>query len=457
MRAPPASRAPRLTLGLALAAAAAALLLAGGPPASGSALLLVPPQAALLPLLSFSSSLSLSSAASSAGGAAPAPMPRPYEDPSRLPPLRVAMQSVWDAPPAAILDELLPLRVAAERALRRRLEPAGEHEPDLWLVGPYAGSRAAVAELAARARGRAVTLFLGIENTEGSGGRYEDLRDHLVGVTTLSLGFRRDVEERAREREPALRAAAASGAADPLDLPLPYMRLPAWLPPVVVRSNETGLAFPAALSREPLGPREAAEAAEAWARREGFAALLSSHYAFPRGELFDALSALGRVDGTGAAFHTMDWPADELGPDTGHVGAAKLAFLRRYRFNACPENSRSSDGGYTTEKMPQAHLAGAVPLYWGDAPFAEVWSEERVVRFEPGGAEARALETVRQLESNASFRAAWFARPVLRPGAGEWLAGWLAQLERLLADAFGALERAKAQAAEDRKAAGLAA
>jgi len=208
--------------------------------------------------------------------------------------------------------------------------------------------------------------------------------------------------------------------------------------------------LPPALRRT-LRPREAEEE---WARREGFAALLSSHYAFPRGELFDALSGLGRVDGTGAAFHTLDWPA-ELGPNTGHIGSAKTDFLRRYRFNACPENSRSSDGGYTTEKMPQAHLAGSVPVYWGDAP-AEVWSEERIVRFE-GGAEgaARAMETVRQLEANASFRATWFARPILRPDADEWLAAWLARLESLLRDAFGALDRAKAQAAEDRKAAGV--
>jgi hypothetical protein len=443
-----AAAPPRLLR--ALLAGAAALVLLSGPPSA-------PAPAPLLLL----SPLSARGAQPLLAHKPPPPPPRPYEDPAGFPALRVAMQSVWDAPPAAILDELWPLRVAAERALRRRLVPADGAEPDLYIIGPYGGRRDDVEALAMRTRGRAVTLFLGSENSDGGGGRYDELRDHLVGITTLSIGFRRDVEAAAREREAAMRAAAAAGAAsaaDPLALPRPYLRLPGWLANVCERSNASGIALPAALlrSRAPGPVPGAREEAEAWARREGFAAILSSHYAYPRGEMFDALSALGRVDGPGLAFHTLDWPADL--PNTGHLGGGKVAFLRRYRFNACPENSRSGDGGYTTEKMPQAHLAGAVPLYWGDAP-AEVWSERRVVRFEPerAGGVAEALETVAQLEGNASFRAEWFARPLLAEGAEEWVAQWLADAEALLRDAFGALDAAKRMAEEDRRNAGLAA
>ena len=185
---------------------------------------------------------------------------------------------------------------------------------------------------------------------------------------------------------------------------------------------------------------------------KGFAALLSSHYAPPRGEMFDALSGLGRVDGTGAAFHTMDWPA-ELPNNYLH---GKVPFLRRYRFSVCPENSRSSDGGYTSEKMPQALVAGAVPVYWGDAPAAEVWSEGRVLRWSEGDGGAAALEIVRQLESNLTFQREWFARPELVAGADAWVASWLARLESLLREAFGKVQRARAEHEIDKKAVGLA-
>ena len=454
-----ARRAPRATR-LALAAAAGALLLFGGSGSQSPSSALAPPrqlqQQLLLPVLSRVAG----PASASASAASPVPTPaaaRPYEDPASFPALRVGLQSVWDVPPAAIIEELWPLQVAAERALRRRLVPADGAEPDLWIVGPYGGRRADVEQLAARTRGRAVSLFIGIENADGSGGRYEEFRDQMLGVTTVSLGFRLDVEAQARAREPALRAAAALGVADPLELPRPYVRFPGWLPLVAERSNASGLALPAALLRR-RSRAEAREEAEAWARREGFAAILSSHYAFPRNDMFDEMSKLelGRVEGTGLAFHTMDWPEAELGPNTGHLGGAKRAFLQRFRFSLCPENSRSGDGGYTTEKMPQAHLAGAVPVYWGDEP-AEVWSPARIVRFEGrAGGSAEAAAAVRALVENATFRAEWFERPVLRDDAAEWLAAWLRDLEALLADAFGALERARTQAEADRRAAGLA-
>ena len=453
---------PRLLRALFVAAAAAVLL--SGPSAAPPPLLQLLAPSALAPVfaLRFAGAASAGAAgASAAPPSAPPPRPpRPYEDPSSFPVLRVAMQTVWDVPPAAILDELWPLRVAAERALRRRLMPADGEEPDMYIIGPYGGRRDDVEALAARTRGRAVTLFLGIENSEGGGGRYEDLRDHLVGITTVSIGFRRDVEASAREREKEMRAAAAAGAAsaaDPLNLARPYLRMPGWLSIVCERSNATGIALPAALvrSRAPGPVPGAREEAEAWAQREGFAAILSSHFAYPRGELYDAFSAVGRVDGPGAAFHTIEWPADL--PNTRHLGGGKVEFLKRYRFNLCPENSRSSDGGYTTEKMPQAHLAGAVPVYWGDAP-AEVWSPRRVVRFEPerAGSVAEAMAVVAQLELNASFRAEWFARPLLADGAERWVAQWLEDAEALLRDAFGALASAKAAAEQDRRAVGLA-
>jgi hypothetical protein len=52
--------------------------------------------------------------------------------------------------------------------------------------------------------------------------------------------------------------------------------------------------------------------------------------------------------------------------------AAKLKWLRNFRFNVQPENAPSRTKGYTTEKVPEAHLAHAVPVTWGDPGDEEV-------------------------------------------------------------------------------------
>ena len=123
---------------LRAAFAAGALLLAVQPPSSSPPLLLPPP---LLRALS-----------ASPPGALPrerALTPARAVDPATLPALLVRVQTVWDVPPHEILNELWPLRVAAERALGRRLEAAeGGAEADLYIIGPYGGRRAR-----ARARG----------------------------------------------------------------------------------------------------------------------------------------------------------------------------------------------------------------------------------------------------------------------------------------------------------------
>lgn len=46
--------------------------------------------------------------------------------------------------------------------------------------------------------------------------------------------------------------------------------------------------------------------------------------------------------------------------------ADKTTWLHDFRFNVQPENAPSRTQGYTTEKVPEALLAHAVPVTWGD-------------------------------------------------------------------------------------------
>ena len=131
------------------------------------------------------------------------------------------------------------------------------------------------------------------------------------------------------------------------------------------------------------------------------------------------------------AFHNAAWPSNL--PNNRHL-AGKVDYLRGNRFNVCPENSQSGasgaggGGGYITEKLAQAHMAGTVPIYWGDDFEREVWSPARVIRF--NGSVARTLAAVERLERDPRAASAFFAEPDVLPGATRWVSEWCDRLDR---------------------------
>ncbi|MGX2983144.1 glycosyltransferase family 10 domain-containing protein [Helicobacter sp. 23-1045] len=71
-----------------------------------------------------------------------------------------------------------------------------------------------------------------------------------------------------------------------------------------------------------------------------------------RSAVFEALSAYKKVDSAGRFKNNVGFLADD-----------KIAFLRKYKFNICFENSDTA--GYVTEKIIDAKKADSVPIYWG--------------------------------------------------------------------------------------------
>ena len=168
--------------------------------------------------------------------------------------------------------------------------------------------------------------------------------------------------------------------------------------------------------------------AEAWARRPLFASLISGHGGYPREELFDALSAIGNVTAPGRFIHN----APPIGPGDG----AKARLLETSRFNICPENREGN--GYVTEKLVQAHQAGAIPVYWrgeGRTVEHEVFSQKRILNlglFENDI--ARLVDRVRLLEEDAEERKRFFSVPILKPGAQAHVTSVCAELVRKFAE-----------------------
>jgi hypothetical protein len=314
-------------------------------------------------------------------------------------PLIVAVHGLWLGADV-VLDELWFLSDVTQRAVGRILVPVSKdlvlesdalEAADVILIGGY-GDRAAANAVALRYVKTKVTIFIASENTDG-----RQFDDQMVGNVAISFGHRREAPL------PPPEMGWGPGAA--------YHRLPWWLP-YTVRHETGGCVLPPDLY--------AASDDVAWLARPGFAALLSRHYGYPRKILFNLSSSLGRVDAPGKAFHNIEWPLNL----PNHHLRGKIEFLNNYRFNICPENSLTrGTGGYNTEKLAQAHLAGTVPIYWGDAIDAAVFNPLRVIIYN-GSNEEYVYDTINRLQNDERFRKEWFIQPILASTASVWLENW---------------------------------
>jgi hypothetical protein len=88
------------------------------------------------------------------------------------------------------------------------------------------------------------------------------------------------------------------------------------------------------------------------------AALFASHLREPRATLLKIVSKMMPVHGYGSCF-------DARIKDHSSSGLFKYDILKNYAFNLCPENSMHP--GYYTEKIPEAIIAGCLPITWTDS------------------------------------------------------------------------------------------
>jgi hypothetical protein len=89
-----------------------------------------------------------------------------------------------------------------------------------------------------------------------------------------------------------------------------------------------------------------------------------------RVDFFHALSRYKQVDSGGRYLNNIG------GPIPGG-SAGKIKFLSQYKFNIAFENE--SKTGYTTEKIVEAFMAGAVPIYWGNTRIAQEFNPDSFI------------------------------------------------------------------------------
>jgi hypothetical protein len=109
----------------------------------------------------------------------------------------------------------------------------------------------------------------------------------------------------------------------------------------------------------------------------------------------------------------------------------KLAYLRLFKFNACPENSNYS--GYVTEKLFDCLIAGCIPIYFGshNNPEPGIINSQALVFYDPSSPWF-ALDKVSSLLQCNGLMDDFLNRPRLLPTAEEQIIAYLDSLEKKL-------------------------
>lgn len=155
----------------------------------------------------------------------------------------------------------------------------------------------------------------------------------------------------------------------------------------------------------------------AWEDRE-FCAFVYSHPGPPeRRALFDALSTYRPV--TSPARFLQNTVAPELAPRVGSWRPSKLRYLERFRFVIACENS--AHPGYTTEKLYDALIAGAIPIYWGNPAVNLDFDTSAFIDASAMSDFAQLVEVVRGLDADAARAAPVLnAAPAMRVPVATW-------------------------------------
>jgi hypothetical protein len=106
-----------------------------------------------------------------------------------------------------------------------------------------------------------------------------------------------------------------------------------------------------------------------------------------RNEFFHALNGYKSVDSAGRWMN-----------NTGYKVENKIKFLRHYKFNIAFENESSL--GYTTEKILDPLLSGAIPIYWGNPRVADDFSPNSYINAMDFSSDEELIAAIKEIDQN---------------------------------------------------------
>jgi hypothetical protein len=95
-------------------------------------------------------------------------------------------------------------------------------------------------------------------------------------------------------------------------------------------------------------------------------------------------------------------------------------YIKHFIFNICPENFGASHSGYITEKLMNACLGGAIPIYYGDLDKLDerIFNKARILFVNPNNLMGL-YNSLKELMSDSTKLVAFYKQDVFMHGAYE--------------------------------------
>lgn len=147
-----------------------------------------------------------------------------------------------------------------------------------------------------------------------------------------------------------------------------------------------------------------------------------------RKKIITALQDIDHVDCAGMFMNNTNDLFEKFGDD-------KLAYLRTFKFNICPENSDTT--GYTTEKVFESIQAGCIPVYWGsdNQPEPDILNPEAIIFFDELNPKPAQLKIKELYEDPVAYKE-FIQIPPFKESAAEVIWTWIEQLKKELQKLF---------------------
>ena len=143
-----------------------------------------------------------------------------------------------------------------------------------------------------------------------------------------------------------------------------------------------------------------------------------------REKIIMLLSAIDTVDCAGDFMKNTDDLKNLFADD-------KIAFLKSYKFNICPENADTP--GYITEKIFDSFIAGCIPIYWSEKNLDDngIFNKDAILFYDESDPQ-KLYNKVVQLYNNEKEFYQFIAQPIFNPDAPQLIINQLNKLKSRL-------------------------
>ncbi len=144
-----------------------------------------------------------------------------------------------------------------------------------------------------------------------------------------------------------------------------------------------------------------------------FCVLINRHdYGNTRTIIYEELSKYGKITCPGALFNNIS------NEECDRVGVPE--YIKNYKFNICCENFGAAHEGYITEKLMNACMGGAIPIYYGelDEMDEKIFNKERII-FVTNETAVEVAAFVDELNKDEVKLRKFYEQPVFKDTAAE--------------------------------------